>query len=250
MSSISICKYVPSAYRLIYPFKHKLLVKQQQLKPKSTLLSTLYILMQLSLTCDMKVNSFPVSLTQSNGVWSCSFSTPLNDLLQWRWVLCVQQCHLLAQFLWERELAEYYKKKAPVWGKQKLRLHNKSRIFPSPLHLPLGSNCSRRLKRSRQCSVGADSMQCASEAHREWRFTQTQKRSTGAEDRDMFKTHQEPGRKGKQSNKANFACPWENALVSANISRIWFILLLCSQPEKSILSNSRDWKHVLFMFRK
>lgn len=93
-----------SYYRLICIFKHKLLVKQQ-LK-KKTLLSTLYILMEQSLMCDMKADSFPVSLTHSNGLSSCSFSTPLNDLLQWRWVLCVQQCHLLAQFLWERDLAE------------------------------------------------------------------------------------------------------------------------------------------------
>lgn len=58
---------------------------------------------------------------------SAAFPLALNDLLQWRWRISTQQCHLLAEFRWEREFAEYSSKKALFLWKQKLQQpHNKS----------------------------------------------------------------------------------------------------------------------------
>lgn len=82
---------------------------------------------------------------------SAAFPLALNDLLQWRWRISAQQCHLLAEFRWEREFAECSSKKALFLWKQKLQQPlNKSWGFFSFSTHNVGLWLFKGLKKSRQ----------------------------------------------------------------------------------------------------
>lgn len=76
LKEFSVLRYTHSAHRLICTFKHKLLVKQQKTTPR-------HIIYLNGTVLDVRYEGKFVSC-QPNGLPSCSFSTPLNDLLQWR----------------------------------------------------------------------------------------------------------------------------------------------------------------------
>lgn len=95
-------------------------------------------------------------------------------------------------------------KKTPLLGKQKLSLHNKSQIFPSPLHLLLGYNSSRQCNEAARRHTG----HCRGKlAHQGCcQVTPTQRLSPVAEDTDVFKAHQCPSPAGRALSPTERAC--------------------------------------------
>lgn len=120
--------------------------------------------------------------------------------------------------------------------------------FPSPLHLLLGSNCSRELSEAVEahtvCGCRDKRLECPLKACQVQRW---ERAFTGwKQGWVQIPSMEKSGRKGKQSPRANFACPWENQQTFHTSDFLTSVF----PDRESILSNSKDWKHVLFTLRK